>query len=122
MHYSCLELHFEDGINFAKRDSILLAETPFFSLVSTTLKKSKKGHRNVKVQQTFIAVLKSQRQKGEVILVPVVGSFVLRYSPEAASLWSGSCGVQLSVVVYDKTAIRKRQFIVHSLTALVNIK
>ena len=110
------------GINFTKRDSILLAETPFFSLVSTTLKKSKKGHRNVKVQQTFIAVVKIQRQKGEVILVPVVGSFVLRYSPEAASLWSGSCGVQLSVVVYDKTAIRKRQFIVHSLTALVNIK
>ena len=52
--------------------------------------------------------------------IPVVGSFALRYSPEAASLWSGSCGVQLSVVVYDKTVDRKRQFNEHS--ALVNIK
>ena len=38
----------------------------------------------------------------------------MRYAPEAASLWSGSCGVQLSVVVYDKTVDRKRQFIEHS--------
>lgn len=48
------------------------------------------------------------------MLIPVVDSFVLRFSPEAASLWSGNCGVQPSVVVYDKTADRKRQFIVHS--------
>lgn len=48
------------------------------------------------------------------MLIPVVDSLVLRFSPEAASLWSGSCGVQLSVVVYDKTVDRKRQFIEHS--------
>ena len=48
------------------------------------------------------------------MLIPVADSFVLRFSPEAASLWSGNCGVQPSVVGYDKTADRKRQFIVHS--------
>ena len=45
-----MELHFEDGINFTKHDFILLSETLFFSLVTTTLKKTKKRQRTVKVQ------------------------------------------------------------------------
>ena len=70
------------------------------------------------VEQAFVG--RDQKQAPlkapawEAIAIPVVGSFVLRYSPEAASLWTGSCGVQLSVVVYDKTVDRKRQFIEHS--------
>ena len=89
MYYSCLESHFGDGIKLTKRDFILLAET--LLLVITALRQTKKGHRGLKVQQTFTAVVECQRQKREVIaiLAPSAGVFRgARFSFLPINAWS----------------------------------
>ena len=90
MYYSCLESHFGDGIKLTKRDFILLAETRL--LVITALKQTKKGHRGLKVQQTFIAVsVECQRQKREVIAILPSPAGVFRgarFSSLPTNAWS----------------------------------